>query len=30
MLLPASCLLEGFYGIIGFAKIEDCEAPPHL
>jgi N-acetylglutamate synthase-like GNAT family acetyltransferase len=22
--------LEGFYGIIGFAKIEDGEAPPHL
>jgi N-acetylglutamate synthase-like GNAT family acetyltransferase len=22
--------LEGFYGIIGFAKIEDAEAPPHL
>ncbi len=22
--------LEGFYGIIGFAKIEDDDAPPHL
>src|SRR5215510_9151537 len=22
--------LEGFYGIIGFAKIDDHDAPPHL
>jgi hypothetical protein len=22
--------LEGFYGIIGFAGIEDDDAPPHL